>query len=207
MWSEICFDGFHHPCHELSMSGSLYSSMSFFWPTSLWTVSSCTIFSSKSQVHLHLWWKRKTGSFRFSCAVAGLLTTWISDDIINLNDILVSENMQWSGLLRPCSWTNILPALRLIPSCIYIPYSHDVIILGTCGVGAHCNSHICLSAWCIALKSHLKKAPWLHLVHWSLLFPLWWLTKCLDLMPLVCSLLQLCHAHCLHVFLGVNCWF
>ena len=54
-----------------SIPGSLYSSLSFFWHESFWTVSLRTFLMSQSKVQLYLWWNRKLASFRFFCVLKG----------------------------------------------------------------------------------------------------------------------------------------
>ena len=54
-------------------SGSWYSSSSFFWLASLWTLSSCTFVNSQMKMHLHLWLNRKAVNFSFFCSMT---ETW-----------------------------------------------------------------------------------------------------------------------------------
>ena len=124
-----------------STLGSLYLSLSFFWPIMRHIVSSFTPFISQSKVHLHLWWSRKTASFRFSCAItetccplSGVPWAFLPPGFLTTLQISLTfwsvRTQSFLGLSSPCSLMSNLAALGLNPSRMYISCSHEAIISG-----------------------------------------------------------------------------
>ena len=94
-----------------NMSGSFYSSSSFFCSASRCTVSSCFPIIFQSKVHLHLWWNRMAANFRFSwamidtfCPLLGIPQALLPPGflIAVAIDIPVHENSQPLMTVTPC---------------------------------------------------------------------------------------------------------
>ena len=143
-----------------SMLGSFYSSLGFFWPAMRCTVSSFTPIISQSKVHLHLWLKRKTASFRFSwaitetcCPLLDILSAFLPPGFLTTLQMSLTflsvRTQSLSGLFSPCSLMSNLAALGLNPSRTYISWIHKVIISGP---HALCTHRIPMyMSWCIIL--------------------------------------------------------
>ena len=118
-----------------STLGSLYLSLSLFWPVMRCTVSSFTHVISQSKVHLHLWWNKKAASFNFYwsiaetyCPLLGIPLAFLPPGFLMTlqmsSTFLLVRTWSLSGLSSPCSLTSNLAASGLNPSQMYTSWSH-----------------------------------------------------------------------------------
>ena len=148
-----------------SKSRLLYSSLSFLYPASRCTMSPCTLITSQSKVHLHLWLDRKAASFGFSwaitetcCLLSGFPLAFLPQGFLKTlqtsSTLLSIRTLSFSGLFSPYSPMNNLVAWVLNPSPRYISRRHDTIISGF---------HVCK---CLILSAILWFIDLCHIVPW-----------------------------------------
>ena len=104
-----------------------------FWPACWWNLSSHTLITSQSQVHLHLWQNRNAASLRFfwavtktCCLLLGIKLVFLPPDFLKtLQTFLSVRTHCLSGLSRPCSLMSKWVDSRINSSWKHISWSHD----------------------------------------------------------------------------------